>query len=287
MLGKKFVLFIVVSTIFTVALGCSNGSCADNGKIDDIDMIDGRPYNKIITDTTVDGINFRRYYYEVFDTVELLNEEDGTAQIVDFSSYDDFMLPVGGNAAIEKIRADLLKTFNYSGPTIEQDLDKEYDNYTAPEDAYSYENKIDLVSIAGDFISFYVSSFYIYVYQQSHGWTTTTYSVYNMETGEKIMQDDILDASESARLAVANKLRSLLVEYLDGDESEVKVYDVMDMLNGNFVIGENGLVYCYDPSSVAPYMAGEPELELPKDWLRPYLNVEGPLYKYWFGKKQK
>ena len=106
----------------------------------------------------------------------------------------------------------------------------------------------------------------------SHPTWAFFFYVFNRSTGEQISQDDILDASEENRHTE---------EEDDGEQ------DVLYMLNNNFYFTDKELVYAYTPYEVAAYMYGEPELSLPKKWLKPYLNPDGPLYQYWFGKKGK
>jgi len=295
---KKSLIFIVFACMMvTFACGRSNASKSevpsDNNKADVIASVEELPYMKEVTDTTVNGVKFRKYYYEITDSGNLFDEYDGTSQTVEFTSTICFVLPAGDDAATEKIRQDLLKKFDYNSKDLEQKLDKEYARdpkvYDDPEDMQESELEIMPISIVGDYVSFCTKSYFVFVEQQAHGWTTFESSIYNMKTGEKISQDDILDASETNRMAVANKLRSLLVEYLkslDVDESDINVYDVKYLVNGNLYLSDGGLVYCYDPSEIVPYMIPAPELELSKEWLKPYLKVDGPLYQYWFGKKK-
>ena len=110
------------------------------------------------------------------------------------------------------------------------------------------------------------------------------FSVFRQESK---FQDDILDDVGSHRYLIANELYELLKKNLGYDSEELFVDNVMQMLNGNFYFTEKELIYKYVPYEVACYAAGEPTLSLPKKWLKHYLNVDGPLYKYWFGKKKK
>ena len=295
---KKLFMFIVFfCLIFTFACGSSDVSSGDvvmndNNVADSVGVVEEDKYGKDVSDTVVNGVKFRKYYYEITESGNLIDEDDNTSQTVEFTSVVHFVLPAGDDAATEKIRQDLLHTFDYNSQDFEQKLDNEYARdpkvYDVPEDMQESEMEIMPISIVGDYVSYYTKNYFVFVGQQSHGWTTFEYSIYNMKTGEKISQDDILDVSEKNRMAVANKLRSLLVEYLeslDVDGSSVNVYDVNDLVNGNLYLSDEGLVYCYDPSEIVPYMIPAPELELSKEWLKPYLKVDGPLYQYWFGKK--
>ena len=83
---------------------------------------------------------------------------------------------------------------------------------------------------------------------------------------------------------MARKLYTLLKAYVEEEDDGEQ--DVLYMLNNNFYFTDKELVYNYMPYEVAAYMYGELELSLPKKWLKPYLNPDGPLYQYWFGKKR-
>ena len=210
------------------------------------------------------------------------------------------ILPMPENdIVVSKIRRTLLGE-DYTG-NYEQQLRDEYaaDSMEAtlkvPEEGEEpkapFENE-DYVSvifeihpnlIENDLIGFtsYVNE---YFGGASHPTWAFFFYVFNRSTGEQISQDDILDASAEKRQIVARKLYTLLKEYTEEEDDGEQ--DVLYMLNNNFYFTDKELVYAYTPYEVAAYMYGEPELSLPKKWLKPYLNPDGPLYQYWFGKKR-
>ena len=264
-MNKLLMLVLFVCAAFSAALGSVVASS-------------GPSYNKKISDTVINGVKFRMYFYEC-----------------ESSSNETYILPIGGNETItEKIRQNLLSSLNssYNSRTLEKDMDSFYARCNqsdgAEEDDMQEENidNIMPIYVSSEYMSFYSSHFFIFVGEQSHGWTTDIVSVYSMKTGEKLSQNDILNDSETSKLAVAKKLYSVLVEKMEKDGGDVLVdaEDAMSLLNGNFYFTEENLVYCYDASMVASYMAGPQELELSKDWVRPYLKQNGPLYNYWFNK---
>lgn len=240
-----------------------------------------------VSDTLIKGIPFQCYQYHFESPDRDLNYS--------------VVLPVPENAiAIEKIWRTLLGE-DYTG-NYEQQLREEYaaDSVEAtlkvpeegeePKSPYENEDYVSVIFeihpnlIATDLIGFtsYVSE---YFGGASHPSWAIFYYVFNFSTGEQISQDDILDASDEKRQIVARKLYTLLKEYTE--EADDGEQDVLYMLNNNFYFTDKELVYAYTPYEVAAYMYGEPELSLPKKWLKPYLNPDGPLYQYWFGKKGK
>ena len=235
-----------------------------------------------VSDTLIKGIPFRCYQY-YFASADC--DKDYT-----------LVLPMPEtDLAVSKIRRKLLG--NGYSENYEQQLREEFAadsseaalNPTAKKDPYENENYIDIIFtvsptlIEGDIIIF---SSYINEYFGGAAHSTWAFfsDVFNLSTGERITQDDILDASEEHRSIVAHKLYELLKEYTDGDNYGED--DVLGMLNDNFYFNKKELVYQYNPYEVAAYCYGAPELSLSKKWLKPYLNPDGPLYQYWFGKKK-
>ena len=235
-----------------------------------------------VSDTLIKGIPFRCYQY-YFASAD--RDKDYT-----------LVLPMPEtDLAVSKIRRKLLG--NGYSENYEQQLREEFAsdsseaalNPTAEKDPYENKNYIDIIFtvfptlIEGDIIIF---SSYINEYFGGAAHSTWAFfsDVFNLSTGERITQDDILDASEEHRSIVAHKLYELLNEYTDGDNYGED--DVLGMLNDNFYFTDKELIYAYTPYEVAAYLYGEPELSISKKWLKPYLKKDGPLYQYWFGKKK-
>lgn len=265
-----FVLFLL--TISSFAQESSSESQRKNGVT--------------ISDTLIGGSPFKCYQYHFESPDRDLNY----SVVLPVPEYD---------MAIAKIRRTLLGE-DYNG-NYEQQLREEFaaDSVEAalkvPEEGEDpkapFENE-DYVSvtfevfpqmIAEDLIIF---SSYISEYFGGAAHSTWAFfnDVFNLSTGERITQDDILDASEEHRSIVAHKLYELLNEYTEGDNYGED--DILGMLNDNFYFNKKELVYQYNPYEVAAYCYGAPDLSLSKKWLKPYLNPDGPLYQYWFGKKK-
>lgn len=245
--------------------------------------------NLVVADTVIDGLKFRKYSFE-FESAE-------------FSKEIFFLLPLLDDDAVRQTIWDNLLN-DYNSKTLEQDLRNEVNGYWESvadnpelvsaekmEERYSdweyYESSWSIIPlyVSDEYIAF---NYYFSEYNGGaihHQWGEVAY-VFSLSTGKQISQDEILDDIGSHRYLVAYKLYSLLKQYL-GEDNDAEEANVMMMLNDNFYFTDKELKYMYVPYEVAYYAAGEPVLSLPKKWLKPYLNVDGPLYKYWFGKKKK
>ncbi|MBO7571345.1 MAG: DUF3298 domain-containing protein [Bacteroidales bacterium] len=246
---------------------------------------------KVVTipDTVISGIKFRRYNFE-FESVEFSKEIFFTLPL----TGDDTVLQaicndlLGGEYDSKMLEDELLEEINMymdrvaSNPEL-IDAEKMDERYSETE-YYESSWHITPIFVGGGHIAF-VSYFSEYFGGAIHHMWGRVSNVYSLSTGKLITQDDIFDDSGAHRYLVASKLFSLLNKYL-GEDNDIEDANVMGMLNDNFYFTDKELIYMYVPYEVAYYAAGEPELALPKKWLKPYLNVDGPLYKYWFGKKK-
>ena len=247
--------------------------------------------NLIVSDTIVDDAKFRRYSFE-FESAE-------------FSKKINFLLPLVEDVAVRQLIWDNMIGWQYDSKMLELELQEEISMYM--ERVASNPELIDTEKMEERYsdIEYYESSWmvtptfvsdeyialtgYFSEYNGGaihHQWGEVAY-VFSLSTGKQISQDDVLDNIGAHRYLVASKLYELLKKNLGYDSDELFVGNVMQMLNDNFYFTDKELIYMYEPYEVACYAAGEPLLSLPKKWLKPYLDVDGPLYQYWFGKKKK
>lgn len=241
-----------------------------------------------IYDTVINGVKFRNFYFKCEGEGEVISDET------------DYCLPIEGNAeALEKIWKSLVVP--YDSEVLQKELEKECEAImTAPklvkEDMDydvdmqgSFNHYVYPVFVDGGLVSYAFLEEWFYV-SMPHPQSTFITEIYSLETGEKISQDDILDDSQSSRQAIANEIYRLLVEYADGDESYFMEgrhdENKMSLLNDKLGFDENSLIYNYERYEVFPYAMGTPSIELPKEWIKPYLKKDGVLYQYWFGKKK-
>lgn len=231
----------------------------------------------IISDTKIKDITFRKYSYDF-----TCNE---------FSKNINFTLPMPcDNAILQTITDDLLQG-EYDCNTLEEDLKKELLSYldnkksdeVKTEDYYETSWSIVPVFVDGGYIAF-VSSFL----QKFAGdvpapmWGDKC-SVFSLSTGNRITEEDIFGKDSEQIRSVERKLYSTLCKILKKSDDEKE--DVSFLFNDNFYFTSKELIFKYGSFEMY-FTSGVTELSLPKKWLKPYLNVDGPLYQYWFGEKK-
>ena len=230
------------------------------------------------SNTEMNGIKFRKCSYE-FSSSE-------------FSKKISFTLPLPSETAVLQTISEALLMGEYDNSTLEQDLKDELASYiadrksdtTKAEDYNETSWSIAPVFVGGGYIAF-VSSFS----QKFAGdipapmWGDKC-AVFSLTTGKRISEDEIFDKVGEHNYIVARKLYSSLCKILKKDDDGDSV-DVAVLFNDNFYFTGKELIYKYGSFEMY-YTSGVTELSLPKKWLKPYLNVDGPLYRYWFGEKK-
>ena len=248
---------------------------ADTTKL--TDNADKKSYEKVIVDTLIDGVKFKRYYFDI-RTDELADETM-------------LVLPVDGNAAANKKIIDrLLDDYSFDSDSIQQQLEAQFDAYAsgnfAEEGDDYHESELlvyPLAVVEKKYVSYMLHSSLFWPSEQNHPQWADVYFMFDLNTGEIILQDDIFDASAENRQAVGVKIHDELVKFA-GNEEDIFAEAGAELLNASFVFDDKGMTFFYQPYEVGPYMLGEPEVHLSKEWLEPYLKVDGLLYRYWFEK---
>ena len=241
------------------------------------DNADKKSYEKVIVDTLIDGVKFKRYYFDI-RTDELADETM-------------LVLPVDGNAAANKKIIDrLLDDYSFDADSIQPQLEAQFDAYAsgnfAEEGDDYHESELlvyPLAVVEKKYVSYMLHSSLFWPSEQNHPQWADVYFMFDLNTGEIILQDDIFDASAENRQAVGVKIHDELVKFA-GNEEDIFAEAGAELLNASFVFDDKGMTFFYQPYEVGPYMLGEPEVHLSKEWLEPYLKVDGLLYRYWFEK---
>ena len=300
----------LLNGLFAIAIACVG--CADNPKPENTETVSAENEGKEIavdidssvavkTDSIVEEeVALDKKSGEVRDTliggIKFINYRFHFTS-KDYEKTINFTLPMLDNASVQDEIWETMLKDSYESKDLEQNLEEEFANYwdeyseTAGQEAKPYDSE-EFYSMSWNINPFFVDggcvAFNSAVWEMSGGamhpeWGESSY-VFDLSTGKTILEDDVFDNSNESRTAIATKLHSLLKAYLKEEEDETEDVDVSLMLNGNFYFTKDELIYRYAPYEVAYYAAGEPELSLTKDWLKPYLKVDGVLYKYWFGK---
>ncbi|MBQ2352241.1 MAG: hypothetical protein II394_08520 [Bacteroidales bacterium] len=231
------------------------------------------------SNTEMNGIKFGTCSYE-FSSNE-------------FSKKIDFTLPLPSENAVLQTISEALLMGEYDNSTLEQDLKNELSSYISDkkEDAVKADDYnetswcITPVFVGGGYIAFVSSCAQKFASEVAPApmWGDKC-AVFSLTTGKRISEDEIFDKVGEHNYIVARKLYSSLCKILKKEDDGDNV-DVSFLFNDNFYFTAKELIYKYGSFEMY-HTSGVTELSIPKKCLKPYLNVDGPLYKYWFGEKK-
>lgn len=129
----------------------------------------------------------------------------------------------------------------------------------------------------------YFMTFVLHGYEYgggAHGGSGLSYLVFDMSTGKQISEKDIT----TNKSAITNLLRTTALREYKRNNPEFEVFEVDNITaNGNFFITPDSLIYQYGEYEIAAYCFGRPTFRLNKKEVKPYINPESAVYKYWFG----
>ena len=223
-----------------------------------------------VSDKEISGIKFRTYSYE-FSSNE-------------FSKKLSFTLPLSKEPVMQVIVENLLRG-EYEIQTLEQDMAEEYASYmaektadtTKAEDYNETSWSVAPVFVGGGYIAFVSSFSQKFASDIPAPMWGDVATVYEISTGKRITEKDVFGNND---VAAAQMLYAELKKKASVENTE----DVV-LLNGNFYFTYKELVYLYGSFEMY-HTSGVTKLSLPKKSMKPYLNADGPLYKYWFGDKK-
>ncbi len=99
----------------------------------------------------------------------------------------------------------------------------------------------------------------------AHGMHDSAYNVFDLRTGELITEDDLF--AEGYREGISALMLSRLLEAFEEDD----LFEYPKP-NGNFIVDETGITWCFNPYEIAPYAMGSLEARLSWEELKPYLK---------------
>lgn len=198
-----------------------------------------------------------------------------------FSMSATYTLPVpDGNKMLRNL-CDSIIGPEYDYDKLQEQLESKSLEMYNPEDDFGYEEEksVEPVGVYGGYIG-YSYSYYSYSEGGAHGYGGAYNKTFEISTGKVLTEEDIFNCTDSNMEAIEVELRKKLDEYVGESMDD---YGYITMFNGSFIFDKDGLTYTYEPMSVAPYAEGEISLTLSKNFLKPYLRKDGPLYMLWFG----
>lgn len=117
------------------------------------------------------------------------------------------------------------------------------------------------------------------------------YRVFDLTDGAVLHEEDIFEMTPANKDAINNLLREAFTGLRHSDTSGTydhkSVWDFSRMvMNGNFAVKEQSLVYHYNAVESPMCVADALDLEILSYELEPYMKKNTTLYKYWFNKKK-
>lgn len=201
-----------------------------------------------------------------------------------FSMSATYTLPVPDVNKMLRNLCDSIIGPEYDYDKLQEQLEAKALEMYDSENEFGYEEEMSVepVDVYGGYIG-YSYSFYSYSEGGAHGYGGAYHKTLEISTGKILTEEDIFNCTESNMEAIEVELRKKLDEYVGESMDD---YGYITMFNGSFIFDKDGLTYTYEPMAVAPYAEGEISLTLSKNFLKPYLKKDGPLYGLWFGIKE-
>lgn len=282
-MNRIYVLPLIIS-LALFAVGCNSKEEAktvlnESLMVESADSIADAADNEsmvVCHDTVINGFLYRSYFVE--------------AEANDCSRSIYYILPVPNqNKILDAIVCNLTGT--KSADDVKAHLENSIADFLSvnpdDEDFMKFSTYVNLmpVSVLDNYVSFINEIGYMdetMAHYEPEGGVYT----YDLATGERILQDEIFVDSHEDRLALAKKLRSQADE--DLGEFDASAFDdpdaflIDEMLNNHFYFTADSLVYYYLAYEMNFAAGFDIECAVSKDWVKPYLKKDGPLYRYWF-----
>jgi len=115
-----------------------------------------------------------------------------------------------------------------------------------------------------------------------------TYLVFDARSGEQVTEE-LLFGSPNVSPATRGAIQELLLQGLNAKLTDSTLtagdFSADDVvMNGNFEVKADSLVYHYDPYEIASPAVGPITIAIPNYMLSEYMNPQSVVYRYWFGK---
>lgn len=222
-----------------------------------------------ITQVNKLGSSYLDKHYSAYGHVEneTLNEmfiEDPSKTLIKIS-YDQLVFE-GDSEAVQKINKEFLeiKEANIKAVIDRAREDEEYLKEEEGAETYSYTSYITGITFFNDRYVCVEQSEYTYT-GGAHGMPMRNYYVLDLETGERLLLEDIVNESQDEIHAIAAKYFGTLYEKAPKLYYEEAVDTVKDTAGDNnmFYLSDEGIVFYYPPYGLAPYAAGFQEIVVP------------------------
>lgn len=215
------------------------------------------------------GSSYLDKHYSNYGHVE--NETHNEMFIEDASktliriSYDQLIFD-GDSEAVQKINKEFLeiKEANIKAEIERARQDEEFLKEMEGTDGYSYTSYISGITFFNERYVCVEQSEYTYT-GGAHGMPIRNYYVLDLETGKRLLLEDIVSESEDEIHAIAAKYFQEIYEATPELFFEEAVDTVQNTAgyNNMFYLSEDGIVFYYPPYELASYAAGFQKIVVP------------------------
>jgi len=275
---------IIIGAALSVACGNSTSEKKDaepqndtaKNQIEDVDTLADIEYDEDVYE--MNGVAFKTY-----------EASDGKD---DYESFASLTLPVpNGDKVMEEILQQLVGN-DVDINNIQAYIDKMFapeENAEDDEDDIQVSTvwRIEPVLVLDKYIVMETADGYMDNYMAHHNISQSTI-VFDRATGEIMTRDEMFD-EDADWLKIARKFRESANEELgefDGsgfdDPDGFLVDEVFN--RGDFYFTNDSLFFVYGPYEINYAYGFDVKMGVSKEWIKPYMNKEDYLYKYWFGK---
>lgn len=289
---RKILISIVVVLCASLAVACSNSNSEkktaelqnanDTANVEEVDTLVDFEYDEYTYE--LNGITFHTY-----------EASDGDEE---YESSASLTLPVpNGDKVLEKILRQVLRD-DIDINDIQGYLDKTYAPVEAPAAQSSDDDeeeikastiwRIEPVLVLDKYLVMEVVDGYMDQFMAHHDILQSTI-VFDRTTGDIMTRDDMFD-EDADWLKIARKFRESANEELgefDGsDFADPDGFLVDEVFNrGDFYFNDDSLFFVYGPYEINYAFGFDVKMGVSKEWIKPYMNKEDYLYKYWFRNK--
>ena len=279
---------IVLGAVIVVACGNSNSAKkdvepqGDTAKIEMEEVVDALADIEFDEDTyELNGVAFKTYEASDGDG-EYASSASLTLPVPNGDKVMEKILQqlVGEGADINNIQAYLDKMFSPEEKAKEADDDDDLQVSTVW--------NINPVLVLDKYLVMETADGYMDNYMAHYNITQSTI-VFDRTTGD-IMSRDGMFKEDSDWLKMARKFRESANEDLgefDGSDFEDPDGFLIDEVfgRGDFYFTDDSLFFVYGPYEINYAYGFDVKMGVSKEWIKPYMEKENWLYKYWFVKK--
>ncbi|MBO7571347.1 MAG: DUF3298 domain-containing protein [Bacteroidales bacterium] len=289
---RKILISIVVVLCAALVVACSNSKSEkkavelqndnDTANVEGVDTLADFEYDENTYE--INGITF--HIYEASDGDE------------EYESSASLTLPVpNGDKVLEKILRQVLRD-DIDINDIQGYLDKTYAPEAAPAAQSGDEEeeeikastiwRIEPVLVLDKYLVMEVVDGYMDQFMAHHDILQSTI-VFDRTTGDIMTRDDMFD-EDADWLKIARKFRESanedLGEFDGSDFADPDGFLIDEVFNrGDFYFNDDSLFFVYGPYEINYAFGFDVKMGVSKEWIKPYMNKEDYLYKYWFRNK--